>query len=463
MKKIWRFKPFPFLMSVILGAAFGCSQYKSFEEGELGVLVAQNRLWTTTLPYKSGEGIDIALANDGLLVSESNSGYHLARIKLHSNRNPYTHSYIRLDHGNYHERIGDDRLLVIGAEKDDRHIALLDYESLHLQYAKTVSLLKRGDFAVPSYKIIGEKIVFYNSDFKIGRYPLVNYTYPFIVWARYDIQIVDLETGRISVFANIEPSSLGTLEGITASSLLEAKVGKTENLDSHIYYIEKMFLVNQEQTLVFTLTNPKDYKLHYTMNLRGGEASIRQHTASELAFLYPTELTVTKSKRKVEEEKTRDKDLTLHCAITPTAYRVDEAAFFSEGLILLARRSKETAVQSDVVSVDLSMECNWRYEVKIPQYAGALISDYQNHVVYVPDYSDHKKLLLRGLRTKDGAIQPGLPANFKMQKRNEQSFLTVVGTTFDFENGRFYIHDLPNNAIVCSKLPSQKFSSLREQ
>ncbi len=499
-KKQRRIVFYLFLLSV-LSILIGCSNYKSFDEGELGVEVKNNCIRSWDLPYKSGEKIDIELLNNnGLLVTESNEGYHITKLNKDSGSSPQ--KYLKLECGDYYDWYKNNQLLVFGDKKNNKYIHLVDFENLTLVYTQEIDTKKYGDINIPGQYVIHDKILFFSSDFQIERYSYshtvgdTTYTYriPYLKSFRYNFNLLNIDNGRLKTYAGISEKSLGDLNGIceeTFSKAISSALSKAdplaelENLDeilatykeiakninidellkniedkkakdreydvqNYLYYIEKCFIVNNNKILVFSLKNNLDWIKNYAMDLNAGVSSIQQYTARELAEMFPNELVLKYVTPKKKTEK--DKDI----VISGKSYKLDDMAIFTDGIVLAVRESDKKAKYSQVLSVDQQMEKIWSYQVETPYIIGNLIPDNLHNIVYFPGLSHEKKYILLGLNIKNGEIHSTLPANFFIQKIEGKSYISVTGTKLDFENEMIYIHDKKNNRIICSNFPQTK-------
>ena len=459
---------FDFIVLLLFSISFllysGCQDseqnlFKSFEKNERGELIERNQLWSVDLPYETSGQVTLDIVKNGeLLITESNQGFHLTKIVSDSGTMVDQPLHLKLEHGTSHEWLDETHLLV--TEDDDKsgnkYIYLIDYTNFEPKQTKIIRTGKRGDFVIPGRKRHDDKIIFYNADFKIDRYDKyvgnMHYRIPYIKSVRYNFYIWSIEDNSLLTFEKISENSLGTLDGISMMSYSNAIEEDSKSLENYLFYVDNVFLVNQNQTMIFTLATPAKISMHYSLDLNQGISSIKQHTAEELASLYKSELTVKVAKQENEDKSPQSGDL----VISGIAYEIDNMAIFSDIIILLGRKVQDKFLKPTyVLGVDGEMKEKWSYKIETSYNVNTLITDKVNNIVYVPDQSSNRKLFLRGFQVENGAIQPGIPANFIVQKKNDMRFLSVSCTKFDFKNERVYIYDRNNSRIIFAKLPKR--------
>ena len=487
----------------------GCSdrdEYQSYKDSSLSQKVEGHIAWSSELPFKGSAKLAIEVVNDEeLLISDPGKGYQLVKIGRTSGL--VQKKYLRLDSGSQHSWCGG-RLLVSSEKKGRTIFHMVDYENLERRYTSTISHKKQGDLSIPGRRLSDNTLVLFYSDFEIKRYShtdyiaQMKYTIPYLKSAKFSFYLLSVDNGRVRKYEDIQDSRLGDLKGTCSSSFTAAKRRaempqydkmvedfpdverllkdlperqqselarllplkekyRKYDLQDYLYYIEKVFLVNDAGTLVFVLANHLEDRHFYAMDLRKGIPSIEEHGAMELAALYD-ELTVKFEERQDDEEaKEKNKG---YVKISGVEYKVDDVAFFREAIIIAGRtrtnaereptgrwaRSRKRAIPSTIVCVDFDMKRKWQHPFKMPHRVGELIKDYSGDIIYVPAISSKNKYILVGLNVHDGSQTNSLPANFRTKTISKKSYLFPTGTHYDFGNGKLYIHDIKKNTIICS-------------
>ena len=475
-------------------------EYQSYSEGDMAREVEDHVVWSSELPFKGSDKLAIDVVdNDELLISDSESGYQLAKIVRSDGS--VSKKYLKLRSGTKHSWYAG-RLMISAVEDGTTTFHMVDYDKLERRYSSTIDHNKQSDFSIPGQRVSSKTLILYYSDFNFRRYEYsdyirqMKYSIPYLEQAQFSFYLLDLDNGQILKYENIQDNRLGNLNGICVRSLAAAKnhsmlsvpetlqadkflkdnpeFGKLlkewrrreglpeepseYDLEDYLYYIENVFLVDSGRKFVFVLANHRKDHHYYVMDLKEGTRSIEERSALELALLYD-ELTVE------YDEKRKDEKGRGYVKISGMEYKIDHVAFFHGGIIFAARtradeqmettglwaRFRKQRFPSRVIRVGLNMDRKWEHKFEIPHRIGELIEDNYNNVIYVPCISSQNKYVLLGLNVDDGSLRGSLPANFRTDIIRNNSYLYVSGTEYDFRNRKMYIHNLEKNAIICSK------------
>jgi hypothetical protein len=475
-------------------------EYQSYSEGDMAREVEDHVVWSSELPFKGSDKLAIDVVdNDELLISDSESGYQLAKIVRSDGS--VSKKYLKLRNGAKHSWYAG-RLIVSAVKDGTTTFHMVDYDKLERRYSSTINHNEQSDFSIPGQRVSGKTLILYYSDFNFRRYEYTDYmkqmkySIPYLEQARFSFYLLNMDNGQILKYEDIQDNRLGHLNGICARALAAAKnhammsVPETpdikqflkdnpefrrlmkewrENeglpeepeeydLEDYLYYIENVFLVDSGRKFVFVLANHQKDRHYYALDLKEGTRSIEERSALEMALLYD-ELMVE------YDEKRKDGQGRGYVKISGMEYKIDHIAFFRGGIVFAARtradeqeektglwaRFRKHRFSSRVIRVGLKMDRKWEQKFEMPHRIGELIEDHYNNIVYVPCISSENKYVLLGLNVDDGSPRGSLPANFRTDIISNNSYLYVSGTEYDFSDRKMYIHDIKKNAIVCSK------------
>ena len=337
---------------MILVLISGCSHYKyiPYEESELDLANEENAIWAVKLPYRSGRDVTISRWEENMLiVTEPGKKYHLSLIDMKDGKPSVKHTQLKFwgSGSTFHflPVINTaEGILVIGRceAREYYHVYLLNSETLKRRYKQKISFRTKGKTAIPGMESISDMVIFYQSDLFV-KYDFVGgIRYPYIHEIRYSFQIMNIKDGNLTKYENISSRQLSSLE-----PFLQKERGLSagrSNVKNMIFQIDKVFLLDDNQTLVFSLSNDKT-NLYYSFNVQEGTSSIKEHTAEELAEQYD-ELMAVKTYQHQDWGELRIK-------ISGVYHEIENLELISDSFIFV---TKDDSQRTKLVCCDCSLE-----------------------------------------------------------------------------------------------------------
>lgn len=458
-----------------------CSKYQSFDESEQGETILKSRRWEVKLPYKSGKNVTIDLSRPAeLLMYESGGDFHVVRIPLETKGEPGIMRYAKLDEGKNLHQLSTGQLLVETEEDNRAFVALLDSKTLDLLFSTTLkystsSIIPTSDHYISfeHWTQKGDMLIFFHNLIRIRRYSWTvgdySFSVPYVVDSRYDIYLINLATQRVRSFFELTPSALGPLgkllkeeksEIISQKGTYSLPESQKVPLDRYVYTLDKFFLVDDQQVLIFSLENEVGTSLYYLLDLRKANAVPTWDLPENIAAQYPYELNLTEADT---TERMNSQDLVVkNTDMIDVTYAVDEIGLSPAGFVLVGREKYGEDVYADGRSVaglqilaDGIMKQTWCYHLGHHYRLGPLLFDPLKQRVFFPEEDSEGKFNVVGCMTDNGKKTSAFPANILIDQGNDDKggpTLRIVGTAVDFEHGLIYIHNQKRHSVFCADI-----------
>lgn len=467
-----------FVGLVIIISISGCSQhiYMPYGKSAVGRSYAGKELWKAKLPYSSGSDLTIRILKENtLIITEPGSkNYSLCLVNM-EDVTPSV-KYVSLEYGDHNRRKGfqfspainmDEGILLMGKREsrnlEEHCIYLIDPETLKPKYKRSLFLKEKSRFSISGIESNSEMLVLYQSDIFSDHKFYGNVGYPYIVNVLYTFQFMKIKDGNVIKYDDISGRSIETLSDLINMSHVTPS---SETANRAAFYIDNVALADNNETLVFSMSNNVAY-LNFSMDIDKGPSSIKCHTAEELAEKYE-ELTVAKAEPKKEWGKARQM-----MEVSGKYYEFLGMEIVTNSLILLMKNDlkrmslicteggsldileinraflsapSKADRNQDKVKIDTNLKRRWEIKTDFPyEIEDIPVADDINGIFYLPEQKDNE-FILKGFKVKDGLpLKKYLPANFLVHR----GVIGVAGTKFDFQKNVFYMHDRRNHQIIC--------------